>query len=175
MTYNRERDSVVWQWGDVLQKFDRKGREGGLLGMPTSGIWGPGSYRGATYDSGRIVWSKDTGAHIVLGRFDDAYERAGGVKGRLALPTADRERSKSLPDKGRRQVFQGGKLYMNPHKDGAFIVWGALARRYVKLGEAGSACGYPVADMTKTEDGLELKLEHGSMTYAKNVVKVACP
>ena len=166
--------SIVWQWGKILRKYETKRREKGPLGMPKSSIWGPGKYRGATYANGRILWSKDTGPHALLGLFDEAFERNGGVKGRLGLPVADRERGDTLPDGGKRQRFQGGRLYLNPQADAVFAVWGAIAKRYRELGEAKSPCGYPTADVVKTDAGSKLDLQKGTITYVDGAVKVAC-
>jgi SpoIID/LytB domain protein len=174
MVYNRGNDAVTWQFGHILDEYDASGREAGPLGMPRSSIWGPGAYLGARYAGGRILWSHDFGAHKLLGPFNDAYTRAGGAKGKLGLPTGDQEPRKTLPSGGKRQAFVGGKMYLNPHKDEAFFVWGPLAKRYVKIGEASSPCGYPVADIASTASGVRLALQHGSITSNAGNVKVSC-
>lgn len=175
MVYSRSEEVVTWQWGNVLVRYNRSGREGGPLRMPTSSIWGPGDYLGARYLRGQIMWSEDTGAHIILRSFADAYRRAGGVKGKLGLPLDEREHTDTLPDHGKRQRFDGGRLYYNPHEKATFVLYGPLVRRYKKIGEASSACGYPTSDVKTTNDGVRVGLEHGVMSYAGGKVKVACP
>jgi uncharacterized protein with LGFP repeats len=174
MTYIAATDSVVWQWGKVLRKYETKKRERGPLGMPRSSIWGPGRYLGATYLRGRILWSKDTGPHAIIGRFDDAYGRVGGLKSTLGLPLSDREQASSLPDGGRRQRFAGGRLYMDPHSKKVYAVWGAIAAKYRKIGEAKSPCGYPTGDLHEVDGHLELPLKGGQIKYADGVVRVLC-
>jgi SpoIID/LytB domain protein len=174
MTYVAATDTVVWQWGKVLRKYETKRREKGPLGMPRSGIWGPGRYLGGTYLRGRILWSKDTGPHAIIGRFDEAFARVGGLKSALGLPLSDRERARSLPDGGRRQRFTGGRLYLDPRSDKVFAVWGAVAAKYRKIGEAKSPCGYPTDDLHEVDGHLELALKGGQIKFVDGAVKVLC-
>jgi uncharacterized protein with LGFP repeats len=174
MTWVESTDEVVWQWGDVLAKYGRLGREGSSLGMPRSDVWGTGAYYGARYAHGMIVWSEEHGARVVKRSFSGAYRRNGGVKGALGLPTTGRHRSDSLPDGGRRQLFESGALYHNPHDGGVFALWGGIFERFLDLGEAAGICGYPVADMTQDADGAQASFEHGSIAIVDGSVQVDC-
>jgi SpoIID/LytB domain protein len=175
MVYNRATEDVTWQWGYVLIRYNKSGREKGPLGMPASSLWGPGAYYGARYENGQIMWSDDTGSHLILGGFDEAFRRVGGVKGKLGLPLDDREHTATVPGKGMRQRFEGGRLYFNPHEKAVFAMYGPLVRRYKKIGEASSPCGYPTSDVKKTDKGVKVRLENGTMSYTGGKVEVACP
>jgi uncharacterized protein with LGFP repeats len=142
--------------------------------MPVSSIWGTDSYLGATYRHGRIMWSETTGANVILGAFDDAYRRSGGVKGHLRLPVADREKAATLPNDGRRQRFQRGRLYSNPGLKEVFYMWGPILTRYKKMGEASGKCGYPTSDLEKTDTSVKVTFAHGTITFEGGDVKVAC-
>ena len=175
MTYNRRADKVVWQWGKVLQTYDSARREKGPLGMPTSGVWGPGTHLGSTYEKGRIVWSEGNGGWPLIGAFEDAFVRVGGVGSSLGFPTGSRSLRKEWPDGGRRQRFETGTAYLRGGESAAYALWGQVDERYRELGEAASACGYPKADLTSEGDGLRAVFQNGVMTWRPSSgVKVEC-
>jgi SpoIID/LytB domain protein len=167
MTWRSETDKTVWQYGNVLDRYDTLGRERSNLGMPTSDIWGPGEYLGASFVEGLIVWSASTGAHSVQGVYEDAYVLVGGVKGGvLGLPLKQRERRDTLPKGGSRQRFQNGTLYRNPKAAAVFALWGAIDARYRKLGEATSKCGYPISSLTEKKGSQSASFERGTIQVA---------
>ncbi|HEV3473260.1 MAG TPA: hypothetical protein VG408_08670, partial [Actinomycetota bacterium] len=165
-------DKVVWQWGEVLKKYDRVGRESSKLGMPTSGIWGEaGRYRGATYVNGVILWSSETGAHHVRNAFHASFTAVGGRK-RLGLPTTD---IVSTEHNGRRQRFVNGTLYQRPKATTVYALWGPIDERYRALGMGTSRCGFPTSSMVSDRAGAAAAFENGSITYSAEVgVKVHC-
>ena len=166
---------IVWQYGRVLAKYDRTGREKGKLGMPRSNVWGPGSYRAALYDLGRIVWTKGSGAYAVRGVFEPAYVQRGALKGVLGLPRSDRQKRSTLPNGGLRQRFAGGTLYKVPSGE-VFGLWGKIAERYVSMGEASSACGYPTSDPTEGAEKVTASFRNGTITWTEGSgIKVDCP
>jgi SpoIID/LytB domain protein len=154
MIRNRATGNTVWQWGPVLKKYDKLGREGGVLGLPKSGVYGGHGFKGGTYQKGRIVWSKKTGAHSLRGSFEQAYLRNGGAGGSLGLPTSEGKGSRSLPGKGRKQSFAAGTLYLASKGGTAFALWGRIDDRYRSIGGAKSECGYPSADQEQVDGGL---------------------
>jgi SpoIID/LytB domain protein len=166
MTWRRESDKTVWQYGPVLARYDALRREKSNLGMPTSDIWGPGEYVGASYVDGQIVWSETTGAHSVQGIYRDAYVITGGVKGSLGLPVKQREKSETLPNGGSRQRFLNGTLYRSPKPGTIFALWGAIDARYRKLGEATSPCGYPTSSLTESKGAQKVTFQHGIIEVA---------
>ena len=164
LTWNKETDKVTWLWGRVLRKYNKLGRERSVLGMPASDVWGPGSYRGARFQDGMIVWSKQTGAHTVLGGFRAEYLHRGGPQGSLGLPKTNRQKDKTLPGGGLRQRFTNGTIFLNPRREEIFALWGVIDNRYRKLGEAKSECGYPTASMESSEEGARATFEYGTIT-----------
>jgi SpoIID/LytB domain protein len=174
MTWRRKTDEAFWQRGPVLNKYDAVGRERSSLGMPTSDIWGPGSYLGGTYVNGMIVWSDDTEAHTVRGRWVVAYRRSGGPEGDLGLPLRERERVSTLPGGGKRQRFASGTLYLNPRLDSIFALWGGIDVRYRGMGEASSACGYPISGVEAIDSGQQATFQNGTITATSSGIAVAC-
>lgn len=175
MWWNKSLERALWQWGAVLSAYDELGREASGLGLPTSDVWGPGSYRGGSYEKGDILWSRKTGARSVRGAFRTAYRRHDGAKGPLGLPVASQTKAKSLPSGGRRQRFQDGSLYLNPKTDQVLALWGRVATRYRKIGEAASSCGYPTERLVTTGNSATATFENGVITWTEAAgVKVAC-
>jgi len=172
MTWRKETDKVVWQWGPVFRRYNRLGREASKLGMPTSNIWGePERFSGANYVNGLIMWSEKTGAHHVLGTWADAFKAAGGRK-RLGLPKASVRR---VDGQGSRQRFTRGTLYRPPGSTDIFALWGQIDKRYRALGALKSKCGAPTSSMVIDDAGAAAAFENGSIVWTKaRGVKVHC-
>lgn len=167
LTWRRKTDKTVWQWGQVLKKYDSKGREKSALGMPTSDIWGPGWFRGARYVNGLIVWSKGNGAFAVVGAWGRKYSSQGLIRGNLGVPLSDAERAETLPNGGRRQRFVKGRIYGPPNDTNVYALWGRISNRYRNMGEATSPCGYPTSDVKKVDGGQRAAFRHGTITYSR--------
>lgn len=168
-------DKTVWQYGKVLRKYDRLGREKSVLGMPSTDIWGPGAYLGANYARGMIVWSQQFGAHPIRKKWRSAYRRIGGAKGVLGVPRAKAKAHDSLPGGGRRQRFESGTLYKGPVAKKIFALWGEIDARYRKMGAATSSCGYPTADMATDEQGTSAAFDGGVISWTpEDGVTVDC-
>ena len=172
MTWRKATDKVVWQWGEVLKRYTRLGREGSKLGMPTSGIWGEaGKYRGGSYVNGVILWSEQTDAHHIRGAFFDAFQSTGGRK-RMGLPTTD---IIVASDDGHRQRLTNGTLYQAPKSAEVFALWGAIDEKYRTMGAASSRCGYPTSSMVVDSSGAAAAFENGSITWTRsNGTQVHC-
>lgn len=172
MTWRKATDSVVWQWGEVLEKYNRLGRESSKLGMPTSGIWGKaGWYRGGTYVNGAIIWSKETGAHHIRNAFYSTFSSVGGRK-RMGLPLTDIKVTKR---NGNIQRFTRGTLYQPPGQKSVYALWGDIDERYRKMGMGTSKCGFPTGSMASDGSGAAAPFEEGSITFSEDAgVRVHC-
>jgi SpoIID/LytB domain protein len=175
MVQDGQTKKVTWQYGRILKRYNRMGREASKLKMPRTDIRGPGSYLFARYENGRIVWSEGNGAYPVVGGFDNAYVRMERVTGPLGPPLKYRHRSDSLPGGGMRQPFVGGTIYKVRKAGPVYALWGKVADRYMALGEASSACGYLVGDAVEDGDILKASFENGSIRWSAAAgVKVDC-
>lgn len=176
MTWRRKTDKTVWQYGRILRTYNRLGREGSVLGMPTSDVRGPGWYLAGNYVNGSIVWSRGNGAFPIVGKWARKFRAHGGVRGKLGPPLSKKETAASLPGRGRRQRFKRGRLYAPPGGGAIRALWGPIAERYVSIEEASSACGYPTSDVHSVADGVEADFENGRILYSKAAgVRVRCP
>jgi len=175
LTFNRSTDKVLWQYGPILKLYDDSRREKSSLGMPLSDVKDRDGHRLARYANGFITWSPDAGPHTVRGAFGVAYDELGRAQGVLGVAVGERERPETFPGGGRRQYFWEGALYENPSLDVVFELTGRIANRYLKLGEAASACGYPIAGMTADGDSVSADFEHGTITWtAAGEIAVEC-
>lgn len=86
-----------------------------LLGMPTSdevNVRGVSGARMNTFQGGEIIWSAQTGAHVVYGAIGNEYmNNLGGPSGSYGLPTSDEQ---AMANGGRVSYFQNGKIYWTP-------------------------------------------------------------
>lgn len=176
MTWIRKKDKTVWQYGRVLGRYNKMGRERSALGMPRSDVWGPGSHLGGSYARGLIVWSKGNGAHAIVGLWARVYRERGGAKGDLGLPLSKRQKAYALPNGGVRQKFSDGRMYSPPDDANVYALWGEISKRYVKLGEARSKCGYPTSDVRSVNGGgVEASFNHGTISHSDaSGTKVDC-
>ncbi|MFP5298625.1 MAG: SpoIID/LytB domain-containing protein [Actinomycetota bacterium] len=175
MTYTEELDKIVWQHGPILKRYNAMGREKGKLGMPKTSIWTGEGYAGAAYLAGRLIRVIGEGIYPILGGFDAAFVRSGGIGGQLGLPRGPRSGHEELPGGGRRQRFDGGTLYKAGTGGGVFALFDKIDSRYRKLGQATSDCGYPTADMTKEGEDWRALFEQGTIVLrADGELQVRC-
>ena len=171
MTWRAGTDKVVWQWGHVLEKYDRIGRERSAVGMPISGIWGePTRFWGGSYVNGIVLWSMGTGAHHIRGGFHDAFVRAKG-RTNMGLPISD---VKKGADDALRQRFTRGTLYRPPNR-AVFALWGRIDERYRAMGAGDSRCGRPTSSQVADGAGAAAAFQNGSIVWSrKGGVTVNC-
>ena len=102
--------------GAILQKYESLGGPAdGDLGFPTIDE-GPGRVspdsRNSTFsaaDKPVIFWTPDTGAHVVRGALNAAWDKVGGSSGPLGVPTEDEVFKGDVVS----QKFTGGELSWN--------------------------------------------------------------
>lgn len=103
-------------YGDILNKYQSLGGPGESdLGFPTidevAGLIGPDS-RVSTFsatDKPAIFWTPDTGAWVVRGAINAAWDKLGGSAGTLGVPTEDERYNGDVVS----QKFTGGELSWN--------------------------------------------------------------
>ncbi|OYO24442.1 hypothetical protein CGZ93_03350 [Enemella dayhoffiae] len=93
------------------------------------------------FAGGRICWSPETGAQVVVGAILNGLTRAGG-EWDFGLPVGSE--FCGLRDRGCAQIFQRGLTYFSP-ASGAHGVRGAIFNKFAELGYERSALGYPLA------------------------------
>jgi len=97
-----------WSRGGIRSKWGKTGWEGGVLGYPTSdekcGLARGGCYQ--TFQGGTILWSHDSGTHIMKGAIRTAWRASNSEWGALGYPTSDESCSATSCT----QSFQGGKI-----------------------------------------------------------------
>ena len=102
--------------GAILEKYESLGGAAdGDLGFPTidegPGLVSPDS-RNTTFsaaDKPVIFWTPDTGAHVVRGAINAAWDKLGGSAGPLGVPTEDEAFNGDVVT----QKFTGGELSWN--------------------------------------------------------------
>lgn len=101
--------------GAILQKYESLGGPAdGDLGFPTidEGAGKAPDSRNSTFsasDKPVIFWTPDTGAHVVRGAINAAWDKLGGSAGPVGVPTEDEVYKGDLVS----QKFTGGELTWN--------------------------------------------------------------
>ncbi|WP_353988408.1 hypothetical protein [Ruicaihuangia caeni] len=117
------------------------GSNSGPLGWPIAAQECLTGGCGQRFEGGHVFTTGVT----VQGTHTEAYERAGGIRGRLGLATSGRIDVTGNPNgDGSGQTFQGGTVYAS--SAGAFAVSGALRAEWWRLGGNGGTLGWPIGD-----------------------------
>ncbi|WP_218938357.1 L,D-transpeptidase family protein [Modestobacter altitudinis] len=107
--------------GSIFGRYDALGREGSVLGLPTTDELstpnGLGRYN--HFQGGSVYWSPASGAHGVYGAIRDRWAAAGWESSALGFPVSDEY---AVPG-GRAQDFQRGSISWTP--TGGTVVGGA--------------------------------------------------
>jgi hypothetical protein len=131
--------------GAIRAKWLAVGSELGPIGYPSadevSGLPYGGVYQ--EYNSGAIVWSPATGAHVSSDDIWAHYSQLGIGTSVLGYPTSDV--GWPLNNGGKYQLFQGGAIVWSP-ATGAHVSTGAIRTRYHQLGYETGVLGYPTTD-----------------------------
>ncbi|TYP89871.1 hypothetical protein [Blastococcus xanthinilyticus] len=138
---------VVRGW--VLDRWSVLGREGGLLGFPSSEEVAVAGGVRQSFQGGVVSSSASTGAHEVHGSVLAKWDELGGEKGRLGFPTSDEVASLW----GAYSTFSGGVIHAAA-ATGPQPVWGWVGARWVASGAGKAAVGYPVRPEAPAGDGV---------------------
>ncbi|TYP89869.1 N-acetylmuramoyl-L-alanine amidase [Blastococcus xanthinilyticus] len=135
--------------GWVLDRWSVLGREGGLLGFPSSEEVAVAGGVRQSFQGGVVSSSASTGAHEVHGSVLAKWDELGGEKGRLGFPTSDEVASLW----GAYSTFSGGVIHAAA-ATGPQPVWGWVGARWVASGAGKAAVGYPVRPEAPAGDGV---------------------
>ncbi|MEK6536039.1 MAG: hypothetical protein AABZ63_00955, partial [Actinomycetota bacterium] len=125
--WNQSLDQVFWVHGAILPKYDSLGREGGVLGLPTSDELAiPGGVN-QNYTGGRMYWSPATGPREVHGDILTKFDSIGG-RASWGFPTTDVFNISGIPG-AQESDFQGVRIYTSAA--GPQEVHGAILGKYI--------------------------------------------
>jgi uncharacterized protein with LGFP repeats len=123
---------------------------------------------GQDFTGGKIFYSPATGANVVSGQVLKKYESVGGPQGDLGLPTSN-EADGGLKTGSRVSTFAAKDkpvIFWTPDY-GAFIVRGAMAAAWDKLGGAVGSLGPPVADQAEDGNVVSQRFTGGEISWDK--------
>lgn len=109
----------------IDSEYTRMGAETGALGAARAPHQPTADRRASMriYASGIIYWTKDGGAHAILGPILQAWTAQGGENSRLGYPNGDEKVSNG--GFAREQEFLGGRITWT-ERDGARVVYSGL-------------------------------------------------
>ncbi|WP_368784566.1 LGFP repeat-containing protein, partial [Arthrobacter sp. SX1312] len=120
------------------------------------------------FQKGHVLWTRSTGAQIVL---DDAigarYSATGWTRGFLGFPTGD---AGGLSVRGGRlQHFQNGYIYWSP-ATGAQTVFGGIRSYYAANRYERGFLGYPTSGEVAVPNGVRQDFEGGKVFWSRGQV-----
>jgi len=121
------------------------------------------------FGKGRIYWSKATGPHEVYGAILRRYLKLGGAGSVLGFPRTG-EINGGVP-RARLVKFQRGRIYWSK-RTGAHEVYGAILRRYRRLGGTSSRLGLPVRGEYAVPGGRASDFEGGRIRWDRSTKKI---
>lgn len=145
----------------IIERWRKLGGPKSALGAPKSGEYAVGGGSAQRFASGRIFWSRRTGANELLGPILSAYRHWGGPASNLRWPTTG---MRGAANGGQRVRFAGGAIYSH-RRVGAHVLYGRVLRRWAAAGAAGSWLGYPTSDVFSVSGGKRAKFRHGVITW----------
>jgi len=132
--------------GAVRDKWGSLGWENSSLGYPagdtTCGLNAGGCFQ--NFQRGSIYWTSGTGAHVMSGGIQSAWNATGWERGPLGYPLTDP--ACGLRDGGCWQSFQGGPSYWSP-ATGAHVISGAVGAMWSQTGYERGPLGFPTSDL----------------------------
>ena len=150
-----------WVKGAIRTHF---GATGGALrfGFPTtdelvSGVVG----RESRFERATYYWSRDSGAHLVMGAIRTKYVAVGATSSRLGFPLTDELRIVG----GRASGFQGGTIYWSAATGAHAVRPGAIRNRWLRLGANRGRLGFPVTDRIATSYGGKTVFQGGTIHW----------
>ncbi|UGT44921.1 hypothetical protein LTV02_16625 [Nocardia yamanashiensis] len=135
--------------------YQDKGGASSPLGQPAGEVYAFGPDGAArNYQGGEIVYSPETGAHVMYGAILDKYLALGGPDAGLGYPTND-ESDAAVAGTARFSEFSapdGATIEWSP-QHGAWLVRGPIRAAWSKLDATDGPMGAPMSD-TAVADGV---------------------
>jgi uncharacterized protein with LGFP repeats len=152
---------------DAINKaYDGSGGATGPMGPSDGGLYPIGGGFGQNYAGGKILFTPDTGAHVMTGAILEKYESLGGAAdGDLGFPTIDEGAGKA-PD-SRNTTFSAADkpvIFWTPDT-GAHVVRGAINAAWDKLGGSAGVLGVPAEDEVFKGDLVSQNFTGGQVTW----------
>ncbi|MDT5066019.1 MAG: hypothetical protein QOK02_2174 [Mycobacterium sp.] len=150
----------------INQAWDAGGGATGLLGPKDGTVYPVGSGFGQNFAGGKVFFTPDTGAHIMVGAILDKYMAVGGpADGDLGFPTIDEGAGKA--PNSRNTTFSAADnpvIFFTPDT-GARVVRGAINAAWDKLGGSAGPLGVPTDDEVYDGDVSSQNFSGGQLSW----------
>lgn len=148
----------------IMDRWRSLGGRRAKIGEPVSGEFAVARGAVQKFESGRIFWSKTTGARDLRGAILTTYQKLGGTDSRLGLPVKG---MMDAPDRGHKAAFQRGFIFSG-RRTGAHVLYGRILERWTAAGTVRSAFGYPTTDVFAVDGGLRVRFEGGVISWDRS-------
>ncbi len=150
----------------ISQAWDAGGGDTGPLGPKDGDVYPIGAGFGQDFAGGKVYFTPETGAHIMLGAILDKYLSLGGpADGDLGFPTIDEGDGKAPGS--RNTTFSAADdpvIFFTPDT-GAHVVRGAINAAWDKLGGSAGVLGVPTDDEVYRGDVTSQTFSGGQLSW----------
>lgn len=151
----------------INQAWNAAGGADSVVGGKEGEVFQVGEGYGQKFNSGKIFFTPNTGAHLIYGAVLDKYESLGGpADSDLGFPNIDTVAGLVSP-KSRVSTFNASDkpaIFWTPDT-GAWAVRGALNAAWDKLGGSAGQLGVPVEDERYDGDVVSQKFTNGQLSW----------
>lgn len=154
----------------INQAWQAAGGSGSTVGSPEGEVYQVGAGYGQKFTNGKIFFTPETGAHLILGAILDKYESLGGAADSdLGFPNIDEVPGLVGPD-SRVSTFSASDkpaIFWTPDT-GAWAVRGAINAAWDKLGGSAGVLGVPIEDERYDGDVVSQKFTGGELSWNRS-------
>ena len=149
----------------IMRKWRRIGAAKSPVGRP-AGPEQPRDGVGAMqrFESGRIYWSRRTGARELYGKIAREYRSIGAAGSSIGYP---RTGIIDLRHKRRKTIFQRGVIYQTP-PTGTHVLTRGWRRAYRDAGLEDGRLGFPTSDVHRARRSKRMDFQHGAIVRRRN-------
>jgi stage II sporulation protein D len=149
----------------IMRKWRRIGAAKSPVGRP-AGPEQPREGVGAMqrFETGRIYWSRRTGARELYGRIAREYRSIGAAGSSIGYP---RTGVIDLGRKRRKSIFQRGAIYHTP-PTGAHVLTRGWRRAYRKAGLEDGRLGFPTSDVYRAGRAQRMDFQDGAIVRRRD-------
>ena len=150
----------------ITRAWDAGGGATGPLGIKDGGVFPAGEGFGQNFAGGKIYFTPDTGAHIMMGAILDKYLALGGpADGDLGFPNIDEGAGKATDSRNTTFSAADNPVIFFTPDTGAHVVRGAINAAWDKLGGSAGVLGVPTEDEVYRGDVVSQVFTGGQVSW----------
>ena len=150
----------------ITAAWQANGGDTGPLGPKSGDVYPAGDGFAQNFASGKMFFTRDTGAHLMQGAILEKYESLGGpADSDLGFPTIDEGPGRAPDSRNTTLSASDNPVIFWTPATGARVVRGAINAAWDKLGGSSGVLGVPAEDETYDGAVVRQKFTGGELSY----------